>query len=145
LAFQFTLQKILEFKEKIKQEAEGKFAEASKAFEEEATKLYHLLKKKETYEATCAEQLQTKASILYIQQTQILLMRLQQDIHIQQQKTHVARDKMRVKQDELLTLSMELKKYEKLKEVQLLAYMEWMKREESKQMDEIAVQNYMNR
>ncbi len=145
MAFKFTLQKLLELIENKKLEVEAEYSQASRVFEESATKLYHLLKKKEEYEDSYQNQIKDKLSILHIQQSQAVLMKIGQEIVKQQVETNIARENLQRKQEALLNISIELKKYEKMKELKHLDYLEQAKREESKLMDELAVLQYVNR
>ncbi|WP_096199362.1 flagellar export protein FliJ [Bacillus sp. FJAT-45350] len=145
MSFQYTLQKVLEIKERKKNEVEADYTEASSLFEKTATELYNLLKKKEDFEEGYKQQISQGISVNQLQQYETVLSRYQGEIERQQKSTQIARDKMHRKQDALVTMSIELKKYEKMKELKHQEYLEEVKREESKLMDEISVQQFANR
>ncbi|MEB1810089.1 MAG: flagellar export protein FliJ [Bacillaceae bacterium] len=145
MSFSYTLQKVLEIREREKQNVENEYSKATKQFEETATRLYDLLKKKEDLEARCEQQMNEGIPIHQLQQHQTILMRLNIDIERQQQSTNLARNQMYQKQEELVDASIELKKYEKMKEIKHGEYIEEQKRLDNMRMDEISLQLYVNR
>lgn len=145
MSFRYTLQKVLDYKEMQKEEKEAAYSQAVKTFEEVATALYHLLKRKEDTVKYYEEKLTEGVTVLELQMQQNQLLKLQKEIEKQQRLTNLARENMNRAQDDLLEMSIEYKKYVKMKEKQLEQYLEQMKREEMKQMDEISVQMYANR
>ncbi|MDQ0253712.1 flagellar FliJ protein [Evansella vedderi] len=142
MSFQFTLQKVLEVKENERSEAQAAYKSSLKKFEEIATKLYHILKKKEDLLATYEDSLNKGVSINHIQQTQGTLQYLQQEIDHLQRETQNARAYMNEKQRMLTVTNIELKKYEKMKEHKLEKYKIQQKVAENKFLDEISVQRY---
>jgi flagellar FliJ protein len=145
MSFQYNLQKVLDVKEKEKQSKELAYADAQKRFEESATNLYQALKRKEDIEASYTEKMSTGIAVHQIQQQQNALSHLKSEIDRQTNKTNIARDGMHNKQNDLLNSAMELKKYEKMKEIKRKEYIEEEKRIETKEMDEISLQIYANR
>ncbi len=145
MSFRFKLQKILEVKEKEKLNAEKEFTQATKQFEEVARQLYELLKKKESYESDYFQRIGSKIAIFEIQQTQLLLTQLQNQIDKLQIFTQRARENMQRKQEQLLDKTIELKKYEKMKQIKFDHYIEETKRQENILMDEISIQQFSNR
>ncbi|MBU8907011.1 flagellar export protein FliJ [Desertibacillus haloalkaliphilus] len=145
MAFQFTLQKVLELKEKDKLTREQEYAQAMETFEESATQLYHLLKQKEDIEKSLQDRIIKGISIHELQRNEVTLMRLQTEISRQEQSTNYARDKMHSKQEALVNVSMEVKKYEKVKELKEEQYNDEMKRLESQFLDEISIQQFASR
>ncbi|MBU9720320.1 MULTISPECIES: flagellar export protein FliJ [Bacillaceae] len=145
MSFQFTLQKVLEMKEHNKMEAQLEYQDAMRKFEEVATELYHVLKKKEEILQTYEENIGKGVPISIIQQTEEALRFLQLQIDRLQESTHYARSSMNEKQQLLLTSTVDLKKYEKMKEKKFQQYEVEQKRFENKNLDEVSVQQYMNR
>lgn len=145
MAFQYTLQKILDMKEKEKQQQEIEYTKALHVFEEKATELYNLLKQKEEVEESCRLQLQKGISIYEIRLQQRALSLLHNEIERVQHTTNIARDHMYRKQHELMVSSVEAKKYEKLKDIKKEEYLMEQKRLDTKLMDEISLQSYVNR
>ncbi|MCD8501827.1 MAG: flagellar biosynthesis chaperone FliJ [Bacillaceae bacterium] len=142
MPFRFTLQKILDVKENEKIRAEKDFSEATRQFEEVATKLYTLLKKKEDYESTYYEKVGQGMIVSEIQQSHSLLEKLQRQIDQYQLFTQRARENMNRKQEVFLEKAVECKKYEKMKELRYEEYVEDGKRQEKILMDEISVQQF---
>ncbi|WP_209122384.1 flagellar export protein FliJ [Alkalihalobacillus sp. BA299] len=145
MSFRYTLQKVLDIKEREKQASENEFSKATKQFEEMAIRLYDLLKKKEDLESSCQRQMNEGIPVHQLQQHQTLLMRLNMDIERQQHSTNLARNTMYQKQKDLVDASIELKKYEKMKEIKHAEYIEEQKRIDNMRMDEISLQLYVNR
>ncbi|UCZ51724.1 flagellar biosynthesis chaperone FliJ [Bacillus shivajii] len=143
MSFQFGLQKVLEVKEHEKSEAESKYSEAMKQFEDVATDLYHLLKKKEDLEAFYNEKIQSGTSISAIQQTQQTISHLQKEIDKLQLETQRARSRMNDQEQFLMFKSIDVKKYEKMKERKHQRYIQLEKEKESKFLDEISVQQFL--
>lgn len=145
MSFQYKLQKILEVRDHEKQKAEKDFTDATKMFEEVATKLYEALKKKEDYEAHYSKRIEEGVPIFEIQQSQTLISTLQNQINKLQYYTQKARDNMNKKQESLVEKTIEVKKFEKMKELKYEVYIEDIKRQENMLMDEISVQQFMKR
>ncbi|RXI98006.1 flagellar biosynthesis chaperone FliJ [Anaerobacillus alkaliphilus] len=145
MSFKFKLQKILEMSEHEKLKAEKEFTQATRQFEEVATKLYELLKKKENYDNDYRTRMEMGISISDIQQSHTILNQLQKQINQLQIYTQKARENMNVKQELLVEKSIELKKYEKMKQIKYDYYLEEVKRQDDILMDEISVQQFMNR
>ncbi|WP_216827986.1 flagellar export protein FliJ [Alkalihalobacterium elongatum] len=145
MSFRYTLQKVLEIKENEKQASENEYSKATREFEDTATRLYDLLKKKEDLEAGCQQQMNEGIPVHQLQQHQTILMRLNVDIEKQQQSTNLARNLMYQKQKELVNASIELRKYEKMKELKYQEYIEEQKKLDNMRMDEISLQLYVNR
>ncbi|WP_096189126.1 flagellar export protein FliJ [Evansella halocellulosilytica] len=145
MSFQFTLEKVLEVKEHEKSEAESKYTEAMKQFEDVATKLYHYMKEKEELEDYYNDKIQTGTSILAIQQTQQTISHLKREIDKLQYETQKARNRMNDQEQFLMFKSIDVKKYEKMKSRKYEQYIEAEKVKENKFLDEISVQQFLKR
>lgn len=145
MSFQYSLQKLLDLKSNEKQQKEMAYNEAQKKFEEKATELYHLLKRKEDLEETYAQRMLEGISINQIQEQQIMLGRLKIEINLRMKETDVAREVMHKRQEDLVSSALEVKKYERMKEIKQEDYVLEQKRLETKAMDEISLQIYANR
>lgn len=145
MSFQFTLQKVLELKERQKIERETEYKLAIDQFEEVATELYHLLKKKEDLEEKARLELQQGTSIKALRFQETTISRLDKEILALQQKTQRARAIMQTKQRKLVDASIELKKYEKMKQRKHEQFIEESKRLELVEMNELSIQAYVNR
>ncbi|MCT8139822.1 flagellar biosynthesis chaperone FliJ [Anaerobacillus sp. CMMVII] len=145
MSFQFTLQKVLEVRENEKLKSEKEFTQATRQFEEVATKLYELLKKKENYQSKYSQRIENGIAIFELQQFHTILLQYQKQIDHLQYYTQKARENMNRKQEQLVEKTIELKKYEKMKQIKHELYIEESKRKENILMDEISVQQFINR
>ncbi|GAE24254.1 flagellar protein FliJ [Halalkalibacter wakoensis JCM 9140] len=145
MSFQFTLQKVMQVREREKNQGQAEYQKAIDQFEKVATKLYELLKKKESLEERARKQISVGTSIYELQQNQNEMMRLQQEIQLHQRETQRARDKMSMKEQDFLQKAIECKKYEKMKQLKENEFIEEEKRKEAVQMDEISIQLFAKR
>jgi flagellar FliJ protein len=145
MVYSFKFDKVLTIKEKEKDKALGEYNEAVKRFEEVAEKLYRFLKQKEEYEEMHKQKLQSGLSIQDIRYFQQFITNLERTIHHYQHLVIQAREQMQVKQAKLAELNIEVKKYEKMKEKHVQAVLEAIQESENKWMDEISIQQFVNR
>lgn len=145
MVFQYKFAKLLSIKENEKDIVLEEYNEAVNKFEKAATKLYDLLKQKEDLQAQQSLQFQTGLNIGQIQDLARFLLMLEKSIDQWQLQVAKARKFMELKQQHLLEKNIEVKKYEKIKEKAWIAYNQLEKAEENKLMDEISIQQYMNR
>ena len=114
--YNFRFNKILDIREQEKVQTEMAYKEAVKTFEEVATKLYDLLKKKEDLIEYQNERLHIGASIDEINHYARFITSLEKTIEEFQKKVVQARTKMNWHEDKLLEKNIEVKKYEKMRE-----------------------------
>jgi len=145
MIYQYKFEKILTLKEKEKRDAFSKYNAALKSFEEVAEKLYKFLKKKEEMLAFQQEKLRNGLSIQEIRHHQLFMDNLEKLISLCQQEVIEARYKMNALQDVLMERNIEVKKYEKMKENDLIKFLEIMKEAENKQMDEISIRQFLSK
>lgn len=145
MAFKYKFEKLLSIKENEKDVVIGEYNDAVQKFEKAATKLYQLLKQKEDLIDQQGKQLTSGLNIRQIQDLQRFLPFLDKSIAEWQVQVAKARKFMELKQQLLLEKNIEVKKYEIMKEKSLAAYSQLEKAEENKLMDEISIQQYMNR
>lgn len=143
MQFRYSLQKLMDLKEREKEEAENVYSSAVKTFEEVATELYHLLKRKEALEEDARAKLSSLVSVLDIQSMQASMLFLQEAIVKQQKRTQLARAKMEEKHQLLLDASFEYKKHEKIREKKRMQFVVEENRLEQVSMDEISVQRFV--
>ena len=110
--FHYKFEKILDLREREKDVQMMAYEKAVQAFEEVATELYNLLKKKEELERKQARQIQRGLSVQEIRMQQNFLNSLQRDIDNLQQKVMIARQKMQFEHQKLVQKNIEVKKYE---------------------------------
>lgn len=145
MGYQYKFEKILNIKEREQSEAVNRYNQAIARFEEAAQKLYDLLKQKEDLEAAQQEKLLTGLSVIEMKQNQLFLGNLMKIIEHQQQIVMNTRNQMNFFQEKVRESTIEVKKYEKIKEKDFDNYLSLEKFEDSKQMDEISLQQFMSK
>ena len=138
----YRFEKILTVCEQEKTETELAYKEAVRSFEEIATKLYELLKKKENLIAFQQERLKIGSSIDEISHYSRFITSMERMIEEVQQKVVQARTKMNWHEQKLLEKNLEVRKYEKVREKDFAAYKEEQNRLETILLDEISSITY---
>jgi flagellar protein FliJ len=142
MSFQFSMEKVLSVKQKEKESIELELGEAVQAFESIAEEVYSLLKRKEDIENLSNQQFQQRIFVNDLQNTQRFILSMANKIKELQPVLQRARERMQVIQQKLLQQTIEVKKYEKLKEKQFHAYEMELTSYENKQNDEFSVLRY---
>ena len=145
MVYQYKFEKIMSLREKEKTESQTKYNLAVKEFETEAEKLYRMLKKKEELLDEQAERLRQGLSVQQVRHNVSFLENHEQLIQHYQRRVIETRNKMNFYHQILVEKNMEVKKYEKMKEKDVQAFMEQVNQMENRQMDEISIQQYMSR
>ena len=145
MAYQFKFEKIMNLKEREKDEVLSTYNESVKRFEEAAENLFRSLKKKEDLESYQRSKLENGLSVQEIRHHQTFIHNLQKTIDHDQKVVVHTRNQMNFYQDKLLQKNIEVKKYEVLKEKGKLVFLEELRQLEAKQMDDISIQQYMHR
>jgi len=145
MAIPFRFEKILTIKQKEKEQVQMTYEAAVKTFEREATKLYELLRKKEMLDEHTEVELNHGLSIIGIKQQQLFRDVLEKDISKAQVDVMRTRSMMLEKQEELLGQNVEVKKFEKMKEKAMKLHHSNLLSLESKLMDDISLQQFVNR
>jgi flagellar protein FliJ len=145
MSYQYRFERILTLKEKEKDEVNEQYKGAISKFELVAEKLYEFLKKKEELEVHQADKLQNGLSVQDIRHHQQFITNLEKTISYYQDLVIQARNRMNWYEEKLVDMNVEVKKYEKIKEKDLLIFQRNMKEAENKQLDEVSVVQYMNR
>lgn len=139
MANQFRLEKVLHIKEKEKDLSEIEFANAQHHFENVARKLYELLKKKEELEKQYENKMRTGMQADVIRQYNLHLQSLQNSILQQQLLVNQARFEMEQKRQAIVQKSIEIKKYNILKDKHLENVQTKQKRNEMNLLDELSI------
>ncbi|WP_433749733.1 flagellar export protein FliJ [Falsibacillus pallidus] len=142
MSYQFKFSKLLTVKEREKDEAQAVYQDSVKKFREVADHLYQLLKKKEDLQAFQSDQLERGLSIQEIRHNQQYLTNIEKTISYYQELVINARNRMNWNEQLLQDRNVEVKKYEKIRERDLIQYKEWMNHTESKQLDEISTMQF---
>ncbi|MDQ0270228.1 flagellar export protein FliJ [Cytobacillus purgationiresistens] len=145
MAYHFKFKKVLTVKEREKDEALDMYNQSVKRFEETANELYSLMKKKEDLETYQSERLVVGLPVLEIRHHQHFVHNLEKSIDHFQKVVINARNQMSYYQERLMEKNTEVKKFEIMKEKSELAFLTEMKQAEGKQMDDISIQQFMNR
>ncbi|WP_431029474.1 flagellar export protein FliJ [Lysinibacillus sp. LZ02] len=145
LRYSYRFEQILTVREQEKNETEMAYKESVRSFEEIATKLYELLKKKEDLVVFQQERLQVGSSIDEISHYARFIDSMEKTIEDVQQKVVQARSKMNWHEQKLLEKNLEVRKYEKMREKDFSAFREEQNRLETIQLDEMATLTYNKR
>src|SRR5690606_1482094 len=114
--YEYRFEKVLTYREQEKTETEVEFKKAVESFETVATELYELLKRKEDIIADNQEKMKIGFSINEIHHYAQFLDSLDKRIEVLQQSVMKARSKMNWFEEKLLEKTIEVKKFEKMKE-----------------------------
>ncbi|WLR53435.1 flagellar export protein FliJ [Mesobacillus subterraneus] len=145
MRYQFKFDKILSLKSREVDEAQVVYQDSVKKFEEAADRLYHLLKKKEDLESFQSDRLLDGLPVQEIRHHQQFIGNLEKSIAHYQKVVMNARNIMNYQQVQLMEKNQEVKKFEKIKEKDHLRFLADAKYAESRMMDEVSIQQYMNR
>ncbi len=141
----YRFENILNVREQEKNETEIAYKESVRSFEEIATRLYELLKKKEDLIAFQQERLVTGSSIDEISHYARFLDSMEKTIDDVQKKVVQARTKMNWHEQKLLEKNLEVRKFEKMRERDFEVYKEEQNRLETVLLDEISSLTYNKR
>ena len=143
--YTYRFEKILVVKDQEKTESELAFKESVQVFEEIATKLYDLLKKKEDLISYQQERLKVGSSIDEINHYSKFIDSMEKTIEDVQQKVVQARAKMNWHEQKLLEKNLEVRKYEKMRENDFEHFKEDQLRTEAILLDELSTIAYYKR
>ncbi|MFZ3576607.1 flagellar export protein FliJ [Virgibacillus sp. DJP39] len=138
------LSKILNIREREKNDAQKIYRQSIEYFEGVATQLYNLLKRKEEAEGIQEKYLQNTIPIDKIREQLIYIENLSKQITQLQKEVQSARSEMESKQEKLSEAHVEVKKFEKIITFRQNEQEEIIKKNEKLMMDEISVQQYLN-
>jgi len=141
----YRFEKVLTIREQEKNETEIAYKESVRSFEEIATKLYELLKKKEDLIDFQQERLAVGSSIEEIHHYARFIDSLEKTIVDVQQKVVQARSKMNWYEEKLLEKNLEVRKFEKMREKDLKLFQQEQDRIEGIFLDEISTLTYNKR
>ncbi|MBN6204957.1 flagellar export protein FliJ [Ralstonia pickettii] len=139
-----SLIKVLNVRENEKKVAQKAYLKSQDAFEEVATKLYNVLKKKEQAEASYDNYIQTTSSLERIKEQIAYIEKLNTQIIHLQREVQFARDQMDKKQVVLNEAYIEVKKFENIIENRRKNAAEKTKKMEKSFMDEISINQYLS-
>ncbi|WP_026906120.1 flagellar export protein FliJ [Paucisalibacillus globulus] len=138
------LTKILDIREKEKKDAQIAYRKSVDTFEEVATELFELLRKKEAVETSYEEALTSSMHLNFIQDQLAYIETLETKITELQKKVSLARTNMETKQQVLSDAHVETKKFEKIIEFRTSEELDRVKKAEDSFMNEISIQQYLS-
>ncbi|WP_180316698.1 flagellar export protein FliJ [Shouchella shacheensis] len=145
MSFSYSLQHVMNVCKQQKDIAEQAYREASGDFEEVATTLYHLLKRKEDLESSLEETLDQRATVLRVMGEEKHLEWIRQRIVRQEKETEQARRLMQHKKNKRDELALAYKQYERIREQKQALYEEEQKKLEAQTLDELASSRFIRR
>ncbi|MEB2298116.1 flagellar export protein FliJ [Lysinibacillus xylanilyticus] len=145
VSYIYRFEKVLAIREQEKSETEIAYKESVRSFEEVATKLYELLKKKEDLIEFQQERLAVGSSIEEVHHYARFIDSLEKTIVDVQQKVVQARAKMNWHEEKLLEKNLEVRKFEKMREKDLKVFQQEQDRIEGIFLDEISSLTYNKR
>ncbi|MEX3744476.1 MULTISPECIES: flagellar export protein FliJ [Lysinibacillus] len=141
----YRFEKVLTIREQEKNETEMAYKESVRSFEEIASKLYSLLKKKEDLLDFQQDRLSVGSSIEEIHHYARFIDSLEKTITDVQQKVVQARAKMNWHEEKLLEKNLEVRKFEKMREKDFKLFQQEQDRIEGIFLDEISSLTYNKR
>ncbi|MCR2820719.1 flagellar export protein FliJ [Lederbergia panacisoli] len=145
MRYEYKFQKILNLKEREKDEALSLYQDSVKKFEVVAEQLFDLLKKKENLEQHQLRELSSGLSIHKIRHHQQFISNLEKTISHVQRLVMNARNTMNWYEERLKESNIEVKKYEKLKEKTYQYYLQMIEKTENMHLDEYSSVQYFHR
>ncbi|MDF2945978.1 MAG: fliJ [Bacillales bacterium] len=145
MKFNYKFEKILNLKAQEKDSVLKQYEEAKSIFENVANKLYEYLLKKEELINTQENLLLDGLTIYEIKQQQLYIQNIEKLISDFQTRVIEARHNMQMQEQILIEKNIEVKKYEIMKDKSFVSYLEQIKLLENTQMDEISIQQHLNK
>ncbi|AXF55131.1 flagellar export protein FliJ [Salicibibacter kimchii] len=143
MSFTFTLEKVLEVKEREAAERQKEYEEAAGKFETVGYELYQWLKARETLDDSHTQDCKAGTTVAALQSKQLARKTIETAIEHSQAKTNAARKAMVKRKKEWQTATIEAKKYEKMKGHKWEAHVRKKKKQDQKLMDELASRQVM--
>ncbi len=140
--FRYTMQNILNIKEKMETQAKQHFGEAKRSLDLEEEVLAALFEKKEEIERHAVEVLQGELDLHDIEDSQMSRIIIEQKITEQKMRVQRAEEALERARAELEEAVKERKTHEKLKEKQFEEFIQEENRAESKTIDELTTYTY---
>ncbi|MGY0691559.1 flagellar export protein FliJ [Virgibacillus sp. FSP13] len=145
MAETMALSKILHVREQEKNDAHKAYRNSMELFEEIATKLYTLLRKKEAAEESYESYLQQTTPIDQLKEQVRYIEILNKQIVTLQHSVQQARNEMETNQEKLTSAHVEVKKFEKIIELRQKEQAENIQKQEKQLMDQISIQQFLSR
>lgn len=143
--YNYRFENVLTYRELEKTETEIEYKKSVEAFELSATELYELLKKKEETIEEQAERMKTGFIIEDMHHYSRFIASLEKTIMEVQQTVMQSRSKMNWYEDKLLERTLEVRKFEKMKEKDRENYQVEMDYKEARRLDELSTMTFRGR
>jgi len=137
--YHYRFDNVLSIREMERSETEIEYQAAIDRFEVVATELYQLLKRKEETIEEQTNAMEKGASVLSIHHYMNFIESLEKKIEQLQQEVMKARTSMQWHEQKLLERTVEVKKYEKMKEKDVERFNKEMNQLEAKHLDELSM------
>lgn len=141
-SYVYRFDKVLSFREQEKTETEIEYKKAVESFEKVATELYELLKKKEDVSEAHQEKMKQGFLINEVHHYVRFIDTLEKRIANLQMTVVKARSKMKWFEEKLLERSIEVKKFEKMKEKDQEHYQAELEQVEASLLDELSTMKF---
>ncbi|WP_332648418.1 flagellar export protein FliJ [Lysinibacillus sp. 54212] len=138
MKYTYRFEKVLTIREQEKHETEIAYKESVRDFEEIATKLYDILKKKEDLLSFQQKRLEIGSSIDEVSHYARFIDSMEKTIEDIQKKVVQARAKMNWHEQKLVEKNLEVRKYEKMREKDFELFKEEQNRLETIHLDELS-------
>lgn len=144
-AYNYRFEKVLTLREQQRDETEMAYKEAIQQFEEVAEQLYGQMKKKENTIEEQHRRMESGFSIDDLHNYARYIDALDKQIDITQQKVINSRSKMQWYEEQLLEKNIEVKKFEKMKELGKQRFDAEMEHKEANQIDELSTMKFRSK
>ncbi|ARJ40034.1 flagellar export protein FliJ [Sporosarcina sp. P21c] len=144
-SFRYRFDKVLNLREQERDETEMAYKEAIEEFEKIATQLYDQMKKKENVLEEQQQRMTTGFSIDDLHSYSRFINTLDLTIDHIQQEVMKSRSKMNWYESQLLEKNIEVKKFEKMKEIGKEQYNAEMEHVETNRIDELSTMKFRSR
>ncbi|CDO02233.1 chemotaxis CheF protein [Oceanobacillus picturae] len=138
------LSKIRNVREQEKNDAQKAYHQSTEFFEDIATKMFQLLKKKENAEKDYEDAIQQAITLDKIREQNAYIERLNKQIMDMQNAVQHARNDMELKQSLLTEAHVEMKKFDKIIEMRQEEKKAIQEKMEKSSMDEVSIQQYLS-
>ncbi len=143
--FIYRMQSILDIKYKLEEQAKQHYMEVRTKLNEEEMVLAHLNKRKEEYFETYRRLLLEKLNVLEIESCKDAILIMDEYIMEQQKVVDIVQRELEQANEVMKEAMKERKIHEKLKENQFESFLQELKQEEAKEIDQLVSYQYSNK
>lgn len=142
--FRYSMQSVLDIKEKMENQAKQEFSAARAALDTEEERMQYYVHRKEMYEADAREMQQMGAglNLKKMKENRTAISIMDGEIDAQRLRVKAAENQLEQARIHLTEVMMERKTHERLKERAMQVFLEEEKRQESKAVDELTSYTY---